>query len=453
MTKNKLIFILSFIFILLLMGGSSAQALEIKNYPPLPGLTSPSSCTGSGSDCLPVLVGYIFGLIVYLGGTIAAISFAVGAVQLIISLDNPTASSSAKDRMKGAILGLVLTLSSFIILKTINPKLTELSLPPPIMAGYGVYLTNGSELKPIPWYASDVSDENQIPAGFNQIKYICDSGSNLLVWAFPQKNFTGSDGAYAGVSIQRIGCGSQAGISGQSFKLAFETPGVYYCLDGCSGDLCSGFMSGVHTNNDENISDPFNGNTKGVLIVNNPTERIYYGALFHEQPGTNSAGRCTDPFITGTTRCMSVSASNYTAAADIFQVNIDTIKSGDGVTFYSEPHGWDTGQQAGYYKLTGSSIISLKEFRLPVNNIKFEWENVVVPAEYMKTHQTFQDSPGSIEIKGGYLVSLYSKDPTGGGGRYCSTFRNNASNLKAEPIIAAGGGKTDLESVSIVPIK
>ena len=117
--KNRYLLFLIFIVAFLSLSGGFANALEVTSYPPIPGLVAPSSnCTGN--DCLSIYVSYWFGLLVYIAGFLALISFTVGAVGYIISSENPTSSGNAKDRMKGSVLGLILTLSAFLILKTIN---------------------------------------------------------------------------------------------------------------------------------------------------------------------------------------------------------------------------------------------------------------------------------------------------------------------------------------------
>ena len=88
-----LIFFLCFIFI----GANSVLALEVQ----LPGL-------GDKPD-LPAYIAYIFKFGISIAGLIALVSFTIGAVGLIASADNAEAASNAKDRMKGSVLGLILT--------------------------------------------------------------------------------------------------------------------------------------------------------------------------------------------------------------------------------------------------------------------------------------------------------------------------------------------------------
>ena len=72
------------------LSAQSALALEVQ----LPGLPNNSSVAG--------YTAYFFGLGVYMAIFIAAISFTVGAVTLIMSAGNASLEKEAKDRMKSS---------------------------------------------------------------------------------------------------------------------------------------------------------------------------------------------------------------------------------------------------------------------------------------------------------------------------------------------------------------
>lgn len=122
--KNKInkhaLFLALFIAFLFWHCGS-VRALEVT----LKGLDNNSTLTQ--------YVGFIFGWAITVGASLAVISFAVGAVSLIISGDSEESRSNAKDRMKSAILGLLLIMGSYVIINTINPAIVGLpmsALPP-----------------------------------------------------------------------------------------------------------------------------------------------------------------------------------------------------------------------------------------------------------------------------------------------------------------------------------
>src|SRR3989344_5618632 len=115
-----------FIFIILLLLGSASFVFALEaRYPRVPGLPAVT-----GTSELGDYIGYFFGLGMYLAGVLAVVSFAVGAIQLIMAASSPEMEKEGKDRMKGSLLGLFLTLSAFIILQTINPSFITPSLTP-----------------------------------------------------------------------------------------------------------------------------------------------------------------------------------------------------------------------------------------------------------------------------------------------------------------------------------
>lgn len=69
-------------------------------------------------------VNYLFNMGVALGGIAAFLSIGWAGFQYLISPLSPSAQREAKDRIFSAIWGIVILLSSFLILQTINPDLT-----------------------------------------------------------------------------------------------------------------------------------------------------------------------------------------------------------------------------------------------------------------------------------------------------------------------------------------
>jgi len=453
MAKNKYILIIFFIGLFLFLNSGLAFASEVR-YPDLTAIGLPNI---NNDPSLSKYVAYFFGFFVYIAGALALISFTVGAVGLIASGDKPESAGNAKDRMKGSILGLVLTFVAFLILRTINPTLvTPAIVPLPSVAG--VFYTNGRENKPAP---TENPDTATIPSGFDTIKYCCNadcnggSGPALLLWLFPEKNFS----TYDGVTTQRITCNNQAVVSGESFKIAFETSGVYYCLDGCNGNMCSGYMSNAVTSSESNISNPFNENIKGVRIVNDPDKSIYYGVIFHKEISLDNAGLCSRPFInTGESICHTVDFAG--PSVDIFTWNNSNppTSSGNGVIFYSEPYGYNAGSRN---RGEGICIINNQDiknsFAESSYNLLFNSSSSYYScyyandtmSEYRYAYKTFRDKPGSIDIKGSYLVALYGQINKNGGS-WCQTFTKSVPNLKTQPFVATGN---TIENVYIIPTK
>lgn len=138
MTKPKQILILAFAVILfvLLVGFVSARKTEI-TYPIIEGFESitPTQTT----DFLPDYIKYIFTFAIVISAIVAFGSFVYGGIRWLISAGSSSALSDAKDRMKAGAIGLVVILSSWVILNTINPQLVTISPTVPVKWGIALY--------------------------------------------------------------------------------------------------------------------------------------------------------------------------------------------------------------------------------------------------------------------------------------------------------------------------
>ena len=88
--------------------------------------------TAEGQN-LESIIAWFYAFIVGIAGLAAFVMIVWGGVQWMTSAGDPTKTSDAKDRIKKALLGLLLILASFVILRVINPELTTLritGLPP-----------------------------------------------------------------------------------------------------------------------------------------------------------------------------------------------------------------------------------------------------------------------------------------------------------------------------------
>lgn len=105
---------------------SSAEALAALE------VTWPKSPLGTElteTSGITVLVKYLYDWGVSLGGFAVFIVLVMAGFQYLSSAGNPTKMKEARDRIRDAVLGLVLLLGSVLILNTINPQLTQLRVP------------------------------------------------------------------------------------------------------------------------------------------------------------------------------------------------------------------------------------------------------------------------------------------------------------------------------------
>ncbi|GAI16801.1 unnamed protein product, partial [marine sediment metagenome] len=118
----------------LFFGISLAYALEI-NYPRLPGAAPPQDFVNYPPDQIPSLrAKYFFNLAIWISGIIAFGALFYGGIRYLTSTGKPEAMVAAKDQISAAFLGLLILLSSFLILKTLSPQFIapEISELPPV---------------------------------------------------------------------------------------------------------------------------------------------------------------------------------------------------------------------------------------------------------------------------------------------------------------------------------
>lgn len=121
MKKKLLFFLLISIFLIGTLNFVLAQReLEVE-YPTIPGVEIvPRTVEGTG---LPEYVKYIFNFAIWIVGFLAFGALIYGGARYVTSAGNPAALEDARDQIFSGILGLIILLSSYIILTTINPQL------------------------------------------------------------------------------------------------------------------------------------------------------------------------------------------------------------------------------------------------------------------------------------------------------------------------------------------
>jgi hypothetical protein len=102
----------------------------ITNWPPSP---FPPHITLTNDSTLTDMVRYFYEWGIFLGGLAVAVALLIGGFLYLTSAGDPGRLKEAKDRIFSALTGLVLLLSIFLILRTINPQLTVL-IPPDLLS-------------------------------------------------------------------------------------------------------------------------------------------------------------------------------------------------------------------------------------------------------------------------------------------------------------------------------
>ena len=122
--RKKLL--LSLIILVILGFSFEVLALETTwpDSPLSPGFTLTDNST------LTDMVRYFYEWGIFIGGLAVFISLLIGGFLYLTSMGNPARMTEAKDRIFSAVIGLILLLAIYLILNTINPELTVLTLNP-----------------------------------------------------------------------------------------------------------------------------------------------------------------------------------------------------------------------------------------------------------------------------------------------------------------------------------
>lgn len=147
---KKIILIVFYICISTLGVYAHAQTKDYTVLAPLPGTTKSANCTGNNctADINSYLGGFL-GLTITIGAVLAMIYLGLYGFQYATS-DSAPKKSEYKDKIWTILQGLLLILSAYTIMYTINPKLTQIELnliSPKLQAVPTVETTTGAALE------------------------------------------------------------------------------------------------------------------------------------------------------------------------------------------------------------------------------------------------------------------------------------------------------------------
>ncbi len=128
MKRNKKYFLLTALTLFFLSLPAFLLALQV-DWPP-----SPVGRDLSTSTVLHEFVAYLYEWGVAIGGLVVFVVLVFAGFQYLTSTGNPAKMADAMSRIKAAVLGLVLLISSWLILSIINPELVtlrEITFDPP----------------------------------------------------------------------------------------------------------------------------------------------------------------------------------------------------------------------------------------------------------------------------------------------------------------------------------
>jgi hypothetical protein len=120
----KRIFLLAMLFLGIFYFASSSLALE-NDWPASPA----SKISFDDNITIPEMIKYFYEWGISLGGLAVFIVLLLAGVQYLTSFGDPGKMKDALGRIQSAFFGLILLLSSYMILNVINPELTGLVMP------------------------------------------------------------------------------------------------------------------------------------------------------------------------------------------------------------------------------------------------------------------------------------------------------------------------------------
>ncbi len=130
MGKKKQIILFCLLLLLFSLGADFVLALEI-NYPNLPDTEPPQDFLQrlSPNEALPLYVDYFFKLAIWILGFVAFGVMVYGGALYLISTGEPDKLVKAREFISSSFFGILILLTSYLVLSVINPDLVNLEAP------------------------------------------------------------------------------------------------------------------------------------------------------------------------------------------------------------------------------------------------------------------------------------------------------------------------------------
>jgi len=254
------------------------------SYPGVPHATSPTPAT-----TFPEYAKYLVNLGFIISGIIALGVLVWAGFLYLTSAGNMDQIEEAKRKIVAALLGLIIILSSYLILFTINPDLVEWTLGK-AKPEQGIYLIdNNGKRYFIRGTAEKLSCSNIV-----KVKFLSPTSSLLAVYLYDNQGFKGSEERVVNIGRYRIRYVRTIHNVKSVYFLA-NKPGVYLCSTTTDEKICPTRPIYTSQSIDNLAKFNFDDKTKSIQIRNSSTTD-YYAILF-EKPGYVSDNAC--PFVFG----------------------------------------------------------------------------------------------------------------------------------------------------------
>jgi hypothetical protein len=487
MKKALLIFLLSSVFIAgfclapfegdSLTGLAAERELEIE-YPSLPGVETPTTV----KTALPDFIRYFFTFSIIIAGILAFGAIVLGGIRYVTSAGAAAAMSDARDQITSGFLGVIILLSSFLILNTINPQLILPEKPPlaPTETGIRIYSnTDDCGATPI-----DENKEINSMKVFQNLPELRKEGKEemegkiLLDW--------GSDGEYKIESIAFL-CGPEeltaeifpnedfdgtpllfdyeeseymegithcedfiSSADHRSIKLDWHIPGIYlYAQPDCSD------QPKIYQNSSDTLPD-FENITQAIKLVGGDYEiiegvgryQLRYGVVLHEHENHQGRAAIFDFDTVGHNQCYPIGNITGTGQVNMTHYGVSSI------TVYQEPRYYydeDTGTVK--EQIIGAGVRFWGD-----KNYKKETQDYVLPSPpnyfgegYFADLGVAENKMTSMEMDGHYIVLLFEDEYYKG---RCQVETISNPDFRPYPIGQCGWlGRTDCLSSFIVKVR
>lgn len=236
-TNCRNIIIVLFFAVLIFSPYLASAALEI-SYPEIPGAETPQIFMQKIKDglidpsqAMPLYVLYFYILTVIVSGILAFGSVVYGVIRYLVSGGAVSQMIAAKEQIADAIIGLLIILSSYVIMTTIDPKmLIFISKPPTVCLPVGDPHYDPLDCQPINY-----------PGGYTVLMDYIEVPLGRLVESVIQKGWAAENAAYAvQMAAERL-----AALTKRLTTITNPPAGTTGCRcsdfsSSCSGATCSG---------------------------------------------------------------------------------------------------------------------------------------------------------------------------------------------------------------------
>jgi hypothetical protein len=410
--KQKPIFVIFSLLLLFFLFFSNVSALENK-YPGAMG-EKPTETTE-----FPDYIRYIFNFSIILAGIIAFGVIVWAGIKILTSPDRPETIKDARAKIVGAFLGIVVLLSSYLILITIHPDLIIIGISP-VKPTSGVYLVDEKGKN---HYFSDSSKD----IGFNakEVKFISPKEELIAVYDESENEKINE------------GPGSSKPFTGKVIYFLRNKPGIYLYPK-------TDFL-GLPRYFNTSISDlsiySFDKKGKSVKFVD--SSGFLYRAIFFTE--SDLRGRCG------------------IASADISIANIETGAGSAGYTHPIGAEGLSSFMLFNFSKINSGNVIFYNKPNCSEDYLKYPvdikegvfWRNKSLSKAQYSNGTPLQNNIVSFKINGNFAVLLNTQEEYNG---LCQIFKKPSGDNCYPSIVSSYMWDPSSElgpsvgSIAIIPI-